>query len=562
MKSKGRVLVVDNNPTLLASVGDFLEASGYSVLTTHSPQQALKLTEEEIVHLCIIDVRLTDDYDDMDVSGLDLAAAMDPAIPKIMLTAYENPDPIIRSLSPDKRGIALAVDFVLKRLGPYILLGAVEKAFQSKVRLNTEMEITWEKGLSWRVLVEELKAYRGKGESEKEKAEEELEDLMVRLLDRATALRMLRVISGRGGCGVIIARPSFGGVMGEDMVIKFGLRETVMTEFDNYKRWVEPFAAVRSTQLRGEPVRTPHLGAIKYSFVGERAGRLVHFNDYYLRGDVPIESIEETLRYLFEECCELWYKSKRKPGEKERTPLDVWYREQLPFYDRHVEELQDVVEGLVNGEHPLARCFRRQGPARLEVTLGDETISLPDPVHFALEAKSSERGEDFFPVSSLVAITHGDLNGTNILVDREGKAWLIDFFKTGWGPALRDLAELESVVKFELLQTDNLLARYALERASLRARSFKHPIQVEGPSRLTELGRAMATIQQLRALACDIADTEDPREYYVGFLFYALKEMAGFTPRVGEEEHVSVGQYHALLSAAMVCEMLERWHPH
>jgi hypothetical protein len=424
------------------------------------------------------------------------------------------------------------------------------------------MEITWEKGLSWRVLVEELKAYRGKGESEKEKAEEELEDLMVRLLDRATALRMLRVISGRGGCGVIIARPSFGGVMGEDMVIKFGLRETVMTEFDNYKRWVEPFAAVRSTQLRGEPVRTPHLGAIKYSFVGERAGRLVHFNDYYLRGDVPIESIEETLRYLFEECCELWYKSKRRPSEKERIPLDVWYREQLPFYDRHVDELQDVVEGLVNGEHPLARCFRRQGPTRLEVTLGGETISLPDPVHFALEAKSSEKGENFFLVSSLVAITHGDLNGTNILVDREGKAWLIDFFKTGWGPALRDLAEMESVVKFELLQTEDLLARYALERASLRTRSLQHPIQVESPFRLTELDRAVATIQQLRALACDIADSEDPREYYVGFLFYALKEMAGFTPRAGEEEYVSVGQYHALLSAAMVCEVLERWRLH
>jgi hypothetical protein len=195
----------------------------------------------------------------------------------------------------------------------------------------------------------------------------------------------------------------------------------------------------------------------------------------------------------------------------------------------------------------------------LEVALGDETISLPDPVHFALEAKSSERGESFFPVPSLVAITHGDLNGTNILVDREGKAWLIDFFKTGWGPALRDLAELESVVKFELLQTEDLLARYALERASLQARSFKHPIQLESLSRLAELGRAVATIQQLRALACDIADSEDPREYYVGFLFYALKEMAGFTPRVGEEEHVSVSQYHALLSAAMVCEMLEGW---
>jgi hypothetical protein len=300
------------------------------------------------------------------------------------------------------------------------------------------------------------------------------------------------------------------------------------------------------------------MGAIKYSFVGERAGRLVHFNDYYLRDDVPIESIVETLRYLFEECCELWYKSKRKPGKGKRVPLDAWYRGQLAFHERHVKELQDVVEGLVNGEQPLARHFRRQGPDRLEITLEGETISLPDPVHFALEAKGSEKGENFFPVPSLLAITHGDLNGTNILVDGEGKAWLIDFFKTGWGPALRDLAELESVVKFELLQTDDLLARYALERASLGPRSLKHPIQVESPSRLADLDRAVAAIQQLRALACDVADTDDPREYYIGFLFYTLKEMAGFTPRVDEEKYFSVSQYHALLSAAMVCEALER----
>jgi CheY-like chemotaxis protein len=558
VKSKGRVLVVDNNPKVLASVGDFLKANGYSVHTANSPQEALKLTQEEIVHLCIIDVRLTDDYDETDVSGLNLAAVIDPVIPKIVLTAYENPELVIRSLGPDKQGIALAVDFVLKRWGPYKLLEAVERAFQSKVRLNTEMEVTWGKGLSWRVLVEELKACRRKSESEKEKAEDELEDLMFRLLDRATALRILRVISGRGGCGVLIARPSFGGMTGEDMVIKFGPRRTVMREVVNYKRWVEPFAAVRCTQLRGQPVRTPRLGAIKYSFVGERAGRLIHFNDYYLQDDVPIESIQETLRYLFEECCELWYKSKRKPNEEERLPLDVWYREQLPFKERHVKELQDMVEELIHGDQPLARHFRRQGRDRLETTLDDESISLPDPVYFVLEAKSSERGEDFFPAPSLVAITHGDLNGTNILVDGEGKAWLIDFFKTGWGPALRDLAELESVIKFELLQTDDLLARYALEAASLSAQSLKHPIQVEGPSRSAELDRAVAVIQQLRALACDVADTDDPREYYISFLFYALKEMAGLTPKVGEEKHFSVGQYHALLSAAMVCDSLER----
>ena len=69
MKSKGRVLVVDNNPDVLISVGHFLKTNGYSVLTTDSPQQALKLNQEEIVHLAIIDVRLTDDYSETDWEG-------------------------------------------------------------------------------------------------------------------------------------------------------------------------------------------------------------------------------------------------------------------------------------------------------------------------------------------------------------------------------------------------------------------------------------------------------------------------------------------------------------
>ena len=39
-------------------------------------------------------------------------------------------------------------------------------------------------------------------------------------------------------------------------------------------------------------------------------------------------------------------------------------------------------------------------------------------------------------------MTHGDLHGDNLLVDKE-HAWAIDFEHTGSGHILRDFAELE-----------------------------------------------------------------------------------------------------------------------
>jgi CheY-like chemotaxis protein len=561
MKTKGVILIVDNDPEFLDSLKLFLEVEGYMVYTADNPVNAKRLLADELIHLAVIDVRLTDDRDEDDWSGLHLAAEAAPDVPKIILTGRRYKDPsalVLQVLRPDKQGHILASDFVFKKEGPARVLDAIEGAFQSKVRLNTELEITWKEGLSWRTLVEELKAYRGKSESEKRKAEEELEDLVVRLLDRATALGMLRITSGRGGGGVVIARPSFGGMIGEDMVIKFGPRQNVMIECANYKRWVEPFAAVRSTQLRGEPVRTPRLGGIKYSFVGESAGRLVHFNDYYLRGDVPIESIEETLRYLFEVSCGRWYQGKREPVDDEKKSLDVWYKEQLGFdVRRKRDELRDVLSQLLKSKQSVSRNFQIRESGTLLAKLGREHLIVPEPVHWILKEEGSVEKTDFFPIPSLVAITHGDLNETNILVDEEGKTWLIDFFKTGWGPILRDFTELESVIKFKLIQTDSLLARYKLEKALLQPNSLDQPIEFNDRFHLSEVRKAVRVIQRLRELARVLTDSEDIHEYYVGLFFYALKSMVGFSSKVDVKDHYEVSQYHALLSAAMVCQRLQ-----
>lgn len=563
MKTKGVILIVDNAPEFLDSLKLFLELKGYTVYTADNPEDARRLLADKLIHLAVIDVRLVDDRDEDDWSGLHLAAEAAPAVPKIILTGrrYENPAALVlRVLRPDKQGHILASDFVFKKEGPAGLLEAIEGVFQSKVRVNFDLKIAWAKGLSWRTLIEVVKAHSEKSDEEKKEGERELEDLARRLFDQASTLRMMTITPGHGGCGIVLARPSYEGIEGEDVVIKFGPRDTVITEFERYRNWVAPFAATRSTQLKGEPSITPHLGAIKYSFIGKRTPTpgLVSFNDYYLNEDTSVESLEETLRYLFEVNCGRWYQGKREPVDGERKSLDVWYKEQLGFdMMRKQDELRDVLNQLLKSKQAVSRHFQIKESNTLFVRLGREHLILPEPVHWILSGEGSVKKDDFFSIPSLVAITHGDLNGTNVLVDEEGKTWLIEFFKTGWGPILRDFAELESVIKFELIQTDSLLARYELEKALLQPNSLDQPVEFNNRSRLSELDKAVRVIQRLRELARVLTDSEDIHEYHAGLYFYALKSMVGFSSKADVEDHYTVSQYHALLSAAMICSKLE-----
>jgi len=62
-----------------------------------------------------------------------------------------------------------------------------------------------------------------------------------------------------------------------------------------------------------------------------------------------------------------------------------------------------------------------------------------------------------------LSITHGDLNGKNILVDENGHPWLIDFFRTGPEHVLRDFVELEADIKFNYLESGDMEALYEFE---------------------------------------------------------------------------------------------------
>ena len=120
---------------------------------------------------------------------------------------------------------------------------------------------------------------------------------------------------------------------------------------------------------------------------------------------------------------------------------------------------------------------------------------FPSPLEFLRSSRAK------FPIPRFECRTHGDLNSRNMFVDKDNKVWLIDFFKTKWGPLLRDFGELESVIKFELIDTTNFTALYQLEKELLSPDSLNTPIQFDNQFHVAELNKACRVIATLRQLA-------------------------------------------------------------
>ena len=108
---------------------EFLEREGYRVIPAANPSEARRKLEGGRIDLAILDLRLEDDKDEKDISGLVLAREVAHTVPKIILTRFPEDSKVVREaliIRPD--GFPAAVDFVDKKGGSEVLLQAVRNA--------------------------------------------------------------------------------------------------------------------------------------------------------------------------------------------------------------------------------------------------------------------------------------------------------------------------------------------------------------------------------------------------------------------------------------------------
>lgn len=83
-----RLLVVDDEPVLAATLAEYFQAQGFHVSVAHALEEALALLAEDSFDLVVTDLRLTPTQHE---EGLDLLAFLRICVPRplaIVLTAY------------------------------------------------------------------------------------------------------------------------------------------------------------------------------------------------------------------------------------------------------------------------------------------------------------------------------------------------------------------------------------------------------------------------------------------------------------------------------------------
>jgi DNA-binding NtrC family response regulator len=127
------ILLADNDHEFLETRSEFFQQAGFTVKCAYSLDEAVRVLEQGDLDIAILDMRLLNDEDDKDFSGLELAAQVAPAIPKIILTRYPSYEAVKQALAPQLDGLPPAVDFLAKQDGSAALVTAVRRALAKRV---------------------------------------------------------------------------------------------------------------------------------------------------------------------------------------------------------------------------------------------------------------------------------------------------------------------------------------------------------------------------------------------------------------------------------------------
>lgn len=128
MNNRKTILLADNDAEFLQSAADFLRNEGFDIEFASNPSEARDILEKGHIDLAILDVRLENDNDHRDTSGLRIAKEVAPSIPKIVLSRFPTFETIREALKLGSDGLPTAVDFVAKEEGSEKLMASVRRS--------------------------------------------------------------------------------------------------------------------------------------------------------------------------------------------------------------------------------------------------------------------------------------------------------------------------------------------------------------------------------------------------------------------------------------------------
>ncbi len=122
--SKGKILIVDDDPDFVSYTRTVLESQGYEVVSAGNGDQGLRMLAQERPDLVVLDVIMSSVLDGLNMSQKMAESAMYQQVPIIMVTSIANTDYL--ALFPTDENIHIDA-FITKPIAPKELLRQVAK---------------------------------------------------------------------------------------------------------------------------------------------------------------------------------------------------------------------------------------------------------------------------------------------------------------------------------------------------------------------------------------------------------------------------------------------------
>ncbi|MBE2234262.1 MAG: CHAT domain-containing protein [Anaerolinea sp.] len=554
-----RVLVVENDPQWRGDHVMNLKRWGYAAWaaepTEDTPDQFEALRKDAIdkakhyrCHVALVDMRLKNDDDPSDTSGLNLVRDLAPTV-SIIVSGHGDRKTARDALKSPPDVPERAYDFVGKEDGPEVLKKAIEEVERETWHWR-EVEFVSSPAFACDALARCLTAL-GDGQIQAD----EVEDMLRRLFPAAKRLKIEAVNEAqRKGLSVPRGHSIVVKVTQDEHFSSYVVKLTTTTHearewttaSDELKRFnkVRPFfTGLRFAAVVGSPVRLWNLMGIVYEFLaGDEDRPICSLADYYR--DNSAEDINNVLSNI----RRFWRRLYEKRTQQRKSVFQAYDM----AWNRKLS--QRLIE---------FRTYSLSYPDALV------KLNLPDPFTWLADMivlQDNGNYQDGGLPDTTFADCHGDLHSENIFTDTHQDVWLIDYERTGEGPLLQDFAELENDILTSLvdLQATEAEQFAQLVCALIESNSLVPEQQLALFPADSEAGKAFTVIHAWRELACSVlgASGGDRRQYYYGLLFNALFRLTLLLREQGDKAFVISGKLsqatRCLILAGMLCHRLDK----
>jgi DNA-binding response OmpR family regulator len=528
---KPTVLLMDNVAEYRDTQARLLERAGYHVWKASTIAEADQILHNEWVHLAILDIRMEDENDEQDLSGLIFAEKpCHRHVPKIIVTAYPTFESAVEALG-SLDGHPSAIGYVSKTKGPKFLLDHLEHAFATHVMLKWQLHIEWMARDAHSLV--NLVEPGLEGERLLRRADE-LGDLLRQLFREKDHIRINRLLWRRQNSVALAVFAFTANAAPESFVVVCGQNVA-----DVQRAPVK--LAIESDTVLIDTITTTHFAADAFSLNGADLEAITSLTDLYRSSENTLKGVLTT---LFDQTLAAWHQNQRMIDNVHT--LDELYSLRLGLIDDDSMQpsLDTRIDDLIRQALTLGlRCERYDG--KLLVDFGTQSFTYRDPVRNPAAYSLSS------PPPNIVIMTPGTLTGDNIFADTAGRTWLTDFRDRGSAPLFWNFTSIEAAICLDWVEERNLRALHLMECNLVNDEFAKLNINDVEPT----LRKPMRAIQIIRKLAVRTVG-KDVHLYQIGLIFHALKRVAEYDPARPLMPTELVRLMHALLAAAMLNDKL------